>query len=235
MCKVTHQTPVGVRDYLPEEVENREACLSKISSVFENRSYQRIITPSFEYADSLKHALGPGLKDACIQFIGPSGKELMLRPDHTAAIARIVGSRYSQEDLPVRLYYLDSIFRKYETQGEVEFFQVGVEQIGSQGPEADADVIMTCIETLLKLGIKNFGIDIGHTFFLDRYTESQRDALLRGDYISFGEIPKRGGVELVQECDDLVRLYSCLESEYMSQYVHFNMVVDMMAYYQSLD
>jgi ATP phosphoribosyltransferase regulatory subunit len=189
--------------------------------VFE-RAYERVITPVFEYAESLTHAFGPGLKESSIQFMGPSGKDLILRPDHTAAIARIVASRYQKEDMPVQLYYLDSIFRNYEEQGEKEFFQAGVECIGGEGPEVDASVIMTCIEVLLKLGITDFGIDIGHFYFLDQYTQSQRDALLAGDYIAFGGIPKRGGIELAQDCEALQLLYECLKSENMHHYVHFN-------------
>ena len=52
-----------------------------------------------------------------------------------------------------------------------EFWQAGVELIGSNRPEADAEVIYLAIKTLKELGLKNFEINIGHIGVFRKFLE----------------------------------------------------------------
>ncbi|MCX6513215.1 MAG: ATP phosphoribosyltransferase regulatory subunit [Actinobacteria bacterium] len=217
-------TPFGVRDLVPEEAERLQKIFRKFKHIFEKWQYQKIITPSIEYYHTLEKGMGDSLKERSVKFFDASGQLVILRPDHTTPIARIVASSLTQEPMPLKLFYLDSVFRTQneDHEQEMETFQAGVELIGRSGPEAEAEVLMICIEAILKLGYTDFGIDIGHTLFSESLTEDQKNALLIGDYVSFGDIPARGGVELVQDYPDLVKIHEILKSHNMDQYVTFN-------------
>ncbi|MBT5856032.1 hypothetical protein HOH87_05285 [bacterium] len=215
-------TPFGVQDYLPEEAKARNELLQTIQTIFDNEGFQPISTPAFEYYDKLKTAMGPALCDQCVRFFDPEGRLLVLRPDHTTPIARMVASRLSQSNLPLKWSYSDPIFRKSASQGDTEIFQSGVEIIGDSSPESDAEIISTCIQALQSVGLKNIGIDIGHTAFIDPLTDKQKSALARKDWVEFGSIPERGGKELVTNIPELDALASQLEKDGLSDFVSFN-------------
>lgn len=224
MKKQTLKTPSGVRDFIPTETKVFTQTLKKLTSVFETRQYSRIKTPTLEYFETLAVGLSPKLKDSAIKFFDPSGQAVMLRPDHTTPIARLVASRMNEETLPLKLYYSDPVFRQNLSGSDydIEFYQAGVELIGGRSASADAEVIITCIEALKNSGVSDFGIDIGHCDFIENLSETKRDALLQGDYLAFGEIPKRGGVSVIQNNTYLVEVFTLLEKAGVSDYISFN-------------
>ncbi|HZK34746.1 MAG TPA: ATP phosphoribosyltransferase regulatory subunit, partial [Bacillota bacterium] len=99
--------------------------------------------------------------------------------DITMPIARIAATKMKDYPLPLRLSYIGSVYR-YEEQGQTkqrEIAQAGIELLGSQNPEADAEVIALSIESLLKLGLSGFQIDIGQVeFFKGLVEEAGLDA-----------------------------------------------------------
>ena len=125
-------TPLGARDYLPEDIKKREAILSMIEGVFQSYGYQKMITPAIEYYDTLALAMGDSLDEKAVSFLDANGRHVLLRPDPTAAIARIVASRTDSLSLPIRWYYLDTVFRKDADHGYTERLQAGVECIGDR-------------------------------------------------------------------------------------------------------
>ena len=97
-----------------------------------------------------------------------SGRLLALRADVTPQIARIVATRLRDEPRPIRLAYLTNVFRYDEPQvGRYrEFYQAGVELVGLEKPEADAEMIAMTVEGLRALGLERFQLDVGHAEFL---------------------------------------------------------------------
>src|SRR3989442_11925586 len=95
------------------------------------------------------------------------GRMLALRADITPQIARIVATRLRDEPKPLRLGYVTSIFRYDEPQVSHyrEFYQAGVELIGLEKPEAEAEVIAMAVEGLRALGLDRFQLDLGHPDF----------------------------------------------------------------------
>ena len=79
-------------------------------------------------------------------FFDASGSQLVLRPDHTTAISRIVSSRLS-DSLPVKLFYHDSVFRKDPLLGETEIFQFGFEHIGPLTIDDELQMIRMVLST----------------------------------------------------------------------------------------
>ncbi len=230
------RTPFGVREFVPEEAQIHRDLVKKTASVFEKNGYHFIRTPTFEYYDTLSEGMETSLKEQAIRFFDNEGHLLVLRPDHTTPIARLVASRMREYPLPLRLYYLAPVFRNPKGDGqEIEIFQAGLELIGSPEPQGDAEIIRICIKTIQALGYKKFGIDIGHSDFLKEIPLKKRDALLKKDYISYGRLPERGGIDLAQDHPSLRSLYRELEKEKLHSYISFNKgLVKDLRYYSGL-
>jgi ATP phosphoribosyltransferase regulatory subunit len=219
---MSQETPLGVFDLLPSEAERYSKVTQLFKSTFTSFGYAPIKTPTVEYYDVIKPAFGSQLDSKTVKFFDASGQVLVLRPDHTSPIARIVSSRMSAEDLPLRLYYLDPIFRKNDGIEPMEQFQAGLELIGASGPEADAEVLMVLIDSIKNAGITDFGIDIGHIDFLKGLSEEDKKSLLAGDYLSLGRIPERGGLEVIEDHSELKEVYRILSEKGYAEWVTFN-------------
>jgi ATP phosphoribosyltransferase regulatory subunit len=92
---------------------------------------------------------------------------LALRADITPQIARIVATRLRDEPMPLRLAYLGNVFRYDDPQvGRYrEFYQAGVELVGLEKPEADAEMIAMAVEGLRALGLGQFQVNVGQADF----------------------------------------------------------------------
>ena len=87
-----------------------------------------------------------------------SGKQLALKPEMTAPVVRAyIESGFFRKHPLCRLYYIDSLFRRERPQkGRYrQFEQFGVEAIGSENPEQDAEVISLAYNFYKKMGIEN--------------------------------------------------------------------------------
>ncbi len=221
---MNHWTPQGVTDRIPEEVALLESTLSTLITLFASRSYQPIMTPTIEFFDVLSVGLSPELSRESIRFFDPHGNTLMLRSDFTVPIARAAASRLLPTTSPIKLYYHGPVFRQnwQATDGDLERYQAGIETIGDSSPDADADVIITCIEALKALGVREFGLDIGHADLLKGWSPTEIHALIEGDYVSLGRMPARGGKEIAARIPALLTIYNRLEMAGLGQYVQFS-------------
>src|SRR5437870_11811083 len=97
-----------------------------------------------------------------------TGRMLALRPDITPQIAHVVATRLRDEPKPIRLAYVTNVFRYDEPRVSHyrEFYQAGVELVGLDKPEAEAEIIAMAIEGLRALGLERFQIDLGHPDFV---------------------------------------------------------------------
>ncbi|MDD2580363.1 MAG: ATP phosphoribosyltransferase regulatory subunit [Desulfuromonadaceae bacterium] len=160
--------PRGVSDFLPEAAAKIGSIESRLLRVFELWGFRRIITPRLEYEDVLATGMGDELKGKTYRFDDrQSGRLLALPPDITPQIARIAATRMAALPLPHRISYSDRVLRQTEIQAgrSREIFQTGVELIGLDSPEADAEMIVMAIEAMQVLGLDNFTIDLGQVEF----------------------------------------------------------------------
>ncbi|MEM3646937.1 MAG: histidine--tRNA ligase [Thermofilum sp.] len=153
------KTPRGTRDWLPEEAAVKRMVEERIRAVFELYGYGEVCTPAFEYLELLVAKAGEEVVKQIYNFKDKGGRELGLRFELTTPIARIVASR---PDLPkpIRFYYISPVWRYEEPQrGRLrEFWQAGIELIGVEGPEGDAEVIAVAYEALRSAGLANFEV-----------------------------------------------------------------------------
>lgn len=160
--------PRGVSDFLPDTAIKINHIEGRIRHVFELWGFQRVITPMLEYEDVLSIGMGDELKGKTYRFDDrQSGRLLAFPPDITPQIARIVATRLAGWPLPHRISYSGRVLRQTEMQTgrSREIFQSGVELIGLDSPEADAELVVMAVEVLQSLGFEKFKIDLGQVEF----------------------------------------------------------------------
>jgi len=160
--------PIGTATFGPDTARHVRTLESQLITRLSRWGYREIILPTFEYLDVLSVGLAPEVLEKCYKFADwTTGRILVLRPDITAQIARIVAMGMGGAGLPLRLSYRTTVFR-YEPEHagrEREIFQVGVELIGMDDANADAEVLMSLIELLKAVGLPDFKVSLGHVGF----------------------------------------------------------------------
>lgn len=174
--------PRGTATHLPEGASLRRYTQEALLSAFLDWGYREVVTPVFEYLDVLSAGLTSGLLEKSYKFIDrESGKIMLLRPDITPQVARMVAGILAHEPKPLRLCYYGNIFRYEEAHAgrEQEIFQVGCELAGSPSPDSDAEIIAIASESIKRLGIKDFKIVIGQVNYLYGIISSIKDSLVQ--------------------------------------------------------
>jgi len=155
--------PRGTRDFPPAEMAKMDYVEAAIRRVFERYGFQRIDTPIFEAFDLFALRSGEEIRSKMFVFTIDEG-EMVLRPELTAPVCRMIAM--GEVDLsvkPLRFYYIGRCYRYEEPQAGRyrEFWQAGIELMGSPYPEADAEVIAVAVDVLKELGLKEYQLRIG--------------------------------------------------------------------------
>jgi histidyl-tRNA synthetase len=155
------QAPRGTFDVLPDDAARRAVLESRARKILGAAGYGRIETPTFEATELFSRSVGEAtdiVQKEMYTFDDGGGRSLTLRPEGTAPVCRAyVEHGMHKLPQPVKLWYLSSFFRAEAPQrGRYrQFWQVGAEVIGSDTPEADAELILLLAELLQALGVKD--------------------------------------------------------------------------------
>lgn len=163
MTKLRNFTPEGVEDISSIQYEKKDYIRQIIQNVFRSYGYKQILTPTFEYYDLFAGIDTAIDKDQMYKIIDTNGKILVLRPDATIPVARMVATHYDNLDEYLKFMYFTNVFRNsgFHSGGKREFVQAGIEYFGNPFPDADAEVIAIAIQCLNSFGFENIHIDLG--------------------------------------------------------------------------
>jgi histidyl-tRNA synthetase len=158
------QRPRGTRDFLFKEMKERKSVESTMRRIFETYGYGEIKTPIFEELSLFTTKSGEGIKDQIYHFQDKGGRDLALRPELTAPVARMYIKELQKTPKPVKMYYFGSCFRYERPQAGRfrQFWQFGCELIGGKSPGSEAEVISMAAHCLEELGLQDFEIHIGN-------------------------------------------------------------------------
>lgn len=197
------EIPKGLRDLLPDEVKIKRNIEKQAVSLFAKYGYEEVITPTFEYLEVVESGAGSNIREELFLFMDREGGILSLRPEMTVSIARLAATHLQDEPLPQRLYYMGNVFRHVQPQKARyrEFWQLGIELLGAQGPVADAEVITIAVKTLDAIGLQDFKISLNHIGIFNSILEESN--LHHEDKVRMRQLV---------ESKDLVELSRVLES-----------------------
>ncbi len=150
----------GTQDLLPPDIDQWQAAEETLRHIFHTFSYNEIRTPIFEKTELFARGIGEFtdiVTKEMYTFKDKGESWLTLRPEFTASVIRAyIQHNLAQQSPTQRLWYMGPLFRQERPQaGRMrQFHQFGVEIIGSEHPEADAEVIHLAWSAYENLGVK---------------------------------------------------------------------------------
>lgn len=157
-------TPEGTKDYLYEEAIIRKNIEQKLTTLFDNHGFYEVVTPGLEFLDVF-NVKGHSIPiEYMYKLVDAKGRLMVMRPDSTMPIARLIATRLKGQQTPIRLYYNQAVYsttRSMSGQSD-EIMQMGIELVGKTSLKADLEVITTAIQALQKCHQKNFRLEVGH-------------------------------------------------------------------------
>ena len=154
--------PSGGKDVLAVEAQELRGVEAALRERFERYGYREVMTPVLEFADVVDRAQEGRLRDA-FRLFDQGGRVLVLRPDLTIPVARLVATRMADHPGPVRVWYLARAFRP-PSPGRPrasEMRQAGIELVGEGGPGADAEALALLAESLRAAGLPELRVGVG--------------------------------------------------------------------------
>ena len=160
-------TTPGTRDVLPPESTRLLDVQARIRDRFRLFGFREVVTPALEYSEVIEE---PGLRDASYKLFDPDNQMLLLRPEMTTPIARLVSQRLAGSQPPHKLSYVLPAYRRASVgRGRsAELYQAGVEVVGSPSPQEDAATIALLVDVLESLGLRapeDFAVVLGQSAF----------------------------------------------------------------------
>ena len=161
--------PEGTRDLILDECVIKRALERDIDEIFEKWGYKEVITPTLEFYETFNYNSQTLREEDMYKFFDNRGRILVLRPDMTIPIARVVETKLKDAKFPIKLRYTSNVFRVHESLGgkRNEYTDCGVELIGIEDKKSDLEVLVLALEALKKLGLNDFKLEIGNIGFFN--------------------------------------------------------------------
>lgn len=136
-------TPEGTKDYVFDECSRRSYVTDILKTVFKERGYRRVMTPSIEFYDVFGASAEYLPQETMYKLMDHKGRLMVLCPDGTIPIARLTATRLLHMEMPLRLYYSHNVYRMANgLRGQSsEIYQCGVELIGSGSIRSDLEIM----------------------------------------------------------------------------------------------
>ena len=160
------QAPKGVSEYFPPNSEQFEFVRDQLINSAKLAGYSLIELPVFEDTEVFTRGVGEStdvVSKEMYTFEDRGGRSLTLRPEGTAGVMRaVIEHNLDRGQLPVKLFYSGAFFRAERPQAGRyrQFYQVGIEAIGYNDPEIDAEVIAVADSAFKALGLKQYKLNI---------------------------------------------------------------------------
>ena len=173
----TLQAIRGMNDILPEQMPVWQFVEDTIREVLGCYGFQEIRMPIVEKTELFKRSIGEVtdiVEKEMYTFDDRNGDNLSLRPEGTAGCARACIQHSLTNNQVQRLWYTGPMFRHERPQkGRYrQFYQVGVEVFGLEGPDVDAELLMLTARLWKRLGLEQLSLQVnslGTSEARDRY------------------------------------------------------------------
>ena len=166
MAKQKIQAPKGVSEFIPPQSAAFEFVRETLLSPARNAGYHLVELPIFEDTELFARGVGEStdvVSKEMYTFEDRGGRSITLRPEGTAGVMRaVIEHNLDRGQLPVKLFYTGPFFRAERPQAGRyrQFYQVGIEAIGSDDPALDAEVIAIADQGFRAIGLRNFRLEI---------------------------------------------------------------------------
>jgi len=156
----------GIQDILPPESSIWQSIEAISKDIFKAYGYKEIRLPIIEPTDIFARSIGETtdiVEKEMYAFKDKGGHSITLRPEGTAGFVRaFIEHHLYNEPAPQKYYYLGPMFRYERPQAgrQRQFYQIGVEALGTENPKIDAEVISMLSILLKKNRIKDIRLEV---------------------------------------------------------------------------
>ncbi|MHA1442417.1 MAG: histidine--tRNA ligase [Candidatus Heimdallarchaeota archaeon] len=167
--------PAGFRDFYPEEFAKINFVLGTMRQVSQEFGYVEYETPAVEYRKLYELKSGEGLISETFQVESRSGQKLVLIPELTPSLTRLLAERQQFYTKPLRWFSIPKCYRDETLQrGRVkEFWQYNADILGVADIYADAEIIAVLTSVIQRVGLskKQFVVLINDRQFMQKFME----------------------------------------------------------------
>lgn len=156
MADQRFQSLPGFRDFTPRDCAIRNYLFSVWRDVARRYGFTEYEAPIVEPTELYLKKSGGELTGQLFRFEDQGGRDITLRPELTASLARIVGANQRDFPKPLKWFQIGPCFRYEKPQkgrGR-EFIQFNADILGESSAAADAELIALAIDTMLALGFR---------------------------------------------------------------------------------
>lgn len=155
----------GMSDIFPPESLIWNYIEIAAREIFGSFGCMEIRTPIVEKTELFTRSIGEStsiVEKEMYTFLDRNGESLSLRPEGTASVVRAYVSGHQSDDRLAKYYYMGPMFRYERPQKgrKRQFYQIGVEIIGSSKPACDAEVMAMFNHFMVRLGVENYMLEI---------------------------------------------------------------------------
>ncbi|MHA1923704.1 MAG: ATP phosphoribosyltransferase regulatory subunit [Candidatus Heimdallarchaeota archaeon] len=167
--------PAGFRDFYPEEFAKINFVLGTMRQVSQEFGYVEYETPAVEYRKLYELKSGEGLISETFKVESRSGQKLVLIPELTPSLTRLLAERQQFYTKPLRWFSIPKCYRDETLQrGRVkEFWQYNADILGVADIYADAEIIAVLTSVIQRIGLskKQFVVLINDRQFMQKFME----------------------------------------------------------------
>lgn len=145
----------GTRDLYPSDMRLRNYIFNGWRQVAEKYGYQEYMAPLLEPLDVYAAKSGEEIvNDQTYSFVDRGGRQMVIRPEMTPSITRMVAARRQEMPMPARLYSIANFMRYERPQHgrEREFWQLNLDVFGIANTYAELEIINMSHDILTHFG-----------------------------------------------------------------------------------
>lgn len=215
------RVPEGTESFHLEEAYRHRRIREGLDRLYTSWGYLPAETPVFDFYDSYRTLLHDDA-GTVYRLMDRGGELLLLRSDVTLFLAKQMGTNLTEADLPVRVWYSDTILRHQDREdiSRNEFHQTGAELIGIPGMIGDLEILALVMKTIEYVSLRGTRIHIGSRAMFDAALPAQSGDSLRllidcvrfRDFERFIHLVTSAGIETRKVAEQLARLFSFIGS-----------------------
>jgi len=148
----------GARDFYPEDKRLQNYLFGKMRETVERFGYEAYDAPILEPVELyLAKSNQEMVNEETYLFQDRGGRNVVIRPEMTPTVSRMVAAKRQELAYPARLYSIPNLWRYERPQrGRLrEHWQLNVDIFGVEGVEADHEIIVTADQILKSYGAKH--------------------------------------------------------------------------------
>ena len=178
----------GTKDLLPNSTYDLQDIENHLIRFLHIHGYGEIRTPIFETTELFSRSVGENtdiVNKEMYTWEDQNGQSLTLRPEMTASVVRAYVQKQIWKIEPIsKFFYIGPLFRRERPQkGRLrQFHQFGIEAIGSQNPEQDAEVISIAYNIYKMFGVEDLSIKVnslGSNNIREKFAKDLKNSILK--------------------------------------------------------